>query len=274
MRYYGKDIDSVHAWDELTADYSRALAGDYHSHRLSVIAALIPPDLYEHGRSILDFGCGDGCLFESFLTRGSQIRGFDISPQMIAFARDRLKSHNMPEELAQVGGVEALSSIPTASLDAILSFNVLAYLTDKEEQLFYREAARVLREAAYLVVTHSNELFDMFSLNAFTIGFLGKHLVSDDTYRSQLPALLTHPGEPEGPSYNVRENPLSYRHKLLRYGFKEVRQEFINLHDAPPLLLHGRHYPDTLHVERESRWKLMFTCSTFGSLSVRQRRHG
>jgi predicted SAM-dependent methyltransferase len=46
-----------------------------------------------------------------------------------------------------------LAFLEDNSLDAILSFNVLAYLTDDQEDLFYRQAFRLLRTGGYLIVT-------------------------------------------------------------------------------------------------------------------------
>ena len=70
-------------------------------------------------------------------------------------------------------------------------------------------------------------------------------------------------------SYNVRENPLTYKFKLAKYGFLEKRQEFINLHPVPPSIIGDKIYYDTLNWNEDERWKLMFICSTFGSLSTR-----
>jgi chemotaxis methyl-accepting protein methylase len=78
-----------------------------------------------------------------------------------------------------VGDVNYLKEIPSASLDGLLSFNVLAYLTDEEELTFYQEASRIVKPGGYLVVTHSNRLFDMFSLNQYTISFFKYHLIGD-----------------------------------------------------------------------------------------------
>ena len=148
-----------------------------------------------------------------------------------------------------------------------------------------------MKVGGYLLVTHSNELFDMFSLNRYTLEFFQRHLASEPCYHSLLKELLSKADCPqEAMSYNVRENPLSYRYKLARYGFDETRQEFINLHAAPPLtleralaeesgsptssakwhLLSQKAYPDTLGWAEEERWKLMFVCSTFGSCAIKR----
>lgn len=272
MKKYGKDIKSKESWDQMAQGYADRLVSEYHNHRLAVINALIPEELYQKGRSIFDFGCGDAVLFERFLKNGSHISGIDISAEMVALAKRRLSNLNSDPDLVSVGGAPELNHIADSSLDAILSFNVLAYLTDDEEELFYREAFRMLRPGGYLIVTHSNELFDMYSLNQYTIEFFARHFVHDESLRPSLTKLVANASETESiKTYNVRENPLAYRFKLDRYGFVEQRQEFVNLHIAPPPLLpKDKSYPDTLSWNEEEKWKLMFICSTFGSQSTRK----
>lgn len=262
---YGDDIDSASSWEEMTDGYVGKLKDPYHRHRLEVIKALIPAELYQTGKKIFDFGCGDGVLFPDFIKAGAEIGGVDIADNMISLAKARLIELEVNPDAARLGGVKELSKEKSTFYDAIFSFNVLAYLTDAEEALFYQEAKRILRPGGYLIVTHSNELFDLFSQNAYTGEFL-KQLVSE-TYKDQVSKLIV--GDKQAVvTYNVRENPLAYKHKLTTHGFSEVRQEFINLHEAPPSLLkEQKSYPDTLSLPEAERWKLNFTCSTFGSLS-------
>ena len=133
----------------------------------------------------------------------------------------------------------------------------------------------------------------MFSLNRYTLEFFQRHLASEPCYHSLLKELLSKADCPrKAISYNVREHPLSYRYKLARYGFDETRQEFINLHAAPPLTLERVHAeesgsPTSLgrvaplepeSIFRHSRMggrgqmKLVFVCSTFGSCAIRRAR--
>lgn len=91
--------------------------------------------------------------------------------------------------------------------------------------------------------------------------------------------LLTNPDKPERNPLPGRENPLSYKHKLLSYGFKECSLEYSILHPIPPLLM-ADFNPDDLDARQDmeqtvglpepERWKLMFMCSIFGSRSIRQ----
>jgi SAM-dependent methyltransferase len=271
MAKFGLDIDSHDAWEGLTPDYIGALENEYHRHRLAVIRQLIPDNLFRPGRAVFDFGCGDAVLFVPFLKAGAAISGVDVANDMVRAGQDRLARAGADPSLIKRGGVDSLASLAANSLDAVLSFNVLAYLTDDEDAEFYRQAARVLQPGGVLVVTHSNELFDLFTLNRYTVEFLAANLLTDPTLASCVPSLLTHPDQPASqPTYNVRENPLSYKWKLARFGFEEVAQEFINHHAAPPLVLGSKAYPDTVNWPEAERWKLMFTCSTYGSRSVRK----
>lgn len=268
MEKLGQNLDSKEYWTDEANQYSDALENDYHKHRLEVIRSLIPAELFKPNQQIFDFGCGDAVLFPWFLETGGKIEGIDISPEMIEFGQQRLTNWGLDSSPIQVADVNYLKKIPSASLDGLLSFNVLAYLTDEEELTFYQEASRIVKSGGYLIVTHSNNLFDMFSLNHYTIDFFKENFISDNFHYSQLSNLIQGDVSPRA-AYNVRENPLSYYHKLKGFNFKELKQEFINLHMAPPSLLQGKHYPSTLNVAEENRWKLMFICSTFGSCSTR-----
>jgi hypothetical protein len=126
-----------------------------------------------------------------------------------------------------------------------------------------------VRPGGTLVITHSNELFDLFTLNRYTRAFFERHFSVDPG------SLLAFPDRPSRTTFNVRENPLSYGEKLKPFGFEIDRMEYINRHPAPPLLTADdpddmkRARPNTLNVPTDERWKLNFQCSMFG---VRARR--
>lgn len=271
MKKIGDDVQSLSYWENLSDEYAEKIEDAYHQHRLDVIKSMIPKDLYAPNKRIFDFGCGDGVMLPEFVSAGAVPFGYDISAAMIEKAENRLERVGA-SGIVSVGGAHDMKDIEEESVDAILSFNVLAYLNDDEELEFYRQARRVLKKDGYLIVTHSNELFDMFSLNYYTVNFFKRYLVPNKSIRIE--DLLTHSIPPESSTtYNVRENPLSYKYKLEDFGFIELKQYFINLHDIPPPLSNNsvreKDFPDTLHVSDRDRWKLMFLCSTYGSLSVK-----
>lgn len=279
MEKIGKEINSKPLWEEISHKYVDALETPYHKHRLEVIFQLLPESFFIKGIKILDFGCGDAIMFPPFLNKGVNIFGIDISENIIELGKQRLQNLNYDPEILAQGNIESLKEINSDSLDALMCFNTLAYFTDEEEKQFYKEANRIIKKNGFLAVSHSNELFDLYSLNRYTVEFFTKNLIKDKCGREDIEKLLQFPGEPENyTTYNVRENPLVYRHKLLDYGFTEVNQLFSNLYDLPPLALKlnksdssfnfdEKKYPDTINIEEMEKWKLMFICSTYMSLS-------
>jgi ubiquinone/menaquinone biosynthesis C-methylase UbiE len=256
MRRIGRDVVAAEYWASRGIAYATEVQNAYHEHRLSVVRSLIAP-FASDGKTVVDFGCGDGVMMADFPT--AEIIGIDVDPSLLGKARAQC-----PHAIFHQGSVEALRNIQDASSELLIAINVLAYLTDEEDCTFYRHARRVLKPGGVMVITHSNELFDLFSLNAYTAEFFR------NSFGVDVSVMLTSADAPADPlTYNIRENPLNYRHKLARAGFIEERQAFINFHPRPPLL--GAHdtYHDTLTCPPDDQWKLMFQCSTFGSRSIR-----
>jgi 2-polyprenyl-3-methyl-5-hydroxy-6-metoxy-1,4-benzoquinol methylase len=275
MKRIGKDVDARDRWKDQNASYANTIESPYHVHRAAVIKKLIA-ELPMSSALCIDVGCGEGIFLELLASRGASVIGFDPNARLVDLARSRLSKRGLEAEV-RVGGLEVLERMEASAGDHLMAFNVIAYFTEEEEKRFYQEAWRVLKDGGNLVVTHSNELFDLFTLNAFTVEFFVKSFCGE-ACREQIASLVTHPNQPDRLSYNVRENPLTYRAKLGGHGFEEVQQEFINLHRVPPLLMDPevfvdidkKEYPDTLGWEAKERWKLMFLCSMFGSRSVKR----
>lgn len=261
-------------WDSRSQSYINGIEGPYHANRLKMVEALLE-GLSFGATDCLDFGCGDGVFAERLLVDGARVTGVDVDPVMVKAAQNRLES-KWPEAKLVRGGVEAMEHLPDASFDFLFALDVLAYLNADEEEIFYRQAQRLLRPGGALIVTHSNELFDTFTFNRYTVNFFKKHFSLPGT-ECDISALLADPNRPERFVFSVRENPLAYRHKLKKYGFIETRQEFAILHSLPPLLtptidfddINSRTYPETTDWPESERWKLMFMCSIFGSISIR-----
>jgi 2-polyprenyl-3-methyl-5-hydroxy-6-metoxy-1,4-benzoquinol methylase len=272
----GRDVGSAEFWEQSSEIYKARIDGPYHAHRLEVITTLLPP-LDWQGAVCVDVGCGDGVMLERLARLGARVSGFDPNRDMVEAARRRLAAANLSGDVT-TSDLRALTTIADRSVDCVLALNVLAYFSDDEAALYYTHVARILKPGGSLVVTHSNELFDLYALNAFTLAFFEKHFCGPGS-AEQIASLLAHPDVPERPSFNIRENPLTYRFKLAGYGLDEVQQEFANLHSRPPLLMDprvhididSRGYPDTLNVAPDRRWTLLFTSSMFGSRSVRRR---
>ena len=269
LKMKSNEFDPKKYWGARAESYRATMESEYHRSRLAMIDALLKPNDFK-GR-VLDFGCGDGIHAVAAASAGATVMAIDIDQSMVDETGKRLESLGSGHQVV-VGGVEKLAALPEKSCDTLLAFNVLAYLQDAQCDDFYREAARILKSGGIFLCTHSNELFDMFTFNKYTVAFFKKHFGVCGVEK-----LLAHPAKPDRQPLPTRENPLSFPHKLLRFGFAEQRQEFSIPHPMPPLLEEDFD-PDDLASRKvslanatasEGRWKLAFNCSIFGSRSVR-----
>ncbi len=86
------DRTAVGAWEKLTSDApvsgvrARVRAG--RDAMRSTLLSYLPSDL--RGVTILDAGCGTGALAVEAAKRGAKVTAIDLSPQLVAVARERL----------------------------------------------------------------------------------------------------------------------------------------------------------------------------------------
>jgi len=233
----------------------------YHKHRMKMILKLIPKQVIKKNNSAFDFGCGDGTLLKKIADKKMKSYGCDPSKKMVLMAREKLnkKYHDI-----KIGSTECLQNFKNKRFDIILSLNVLAYLSHKQEKAFYAFVNKRLKKNGFLIVTHSNNLFDLFTLNKMTVAFFKKFLVFDQKAKNKVSGLLRNPHKPKKYyPYNIRENPLSYPVKLAKKGLITKKIVFFNHHSAPPLLKNQKTF-NPISLRAEDTWKLNFICSTFG----------
>ncbi len=85
------DRTAVEAWMRLTSDAPvsgiRATVRAGRDAMRSTLLDWLPPDL--NGRRLLDAGCGTGALAVEAARRGAEVVAVDLSPTLVALARDR-----------------------------------------------------------------------------------------------------------------------------------------------------------------------------------------
>lgn len=85
------DRTAVHAWAQLTSDAPvgrvRASVRKGRETMRGVLSAWLPQDL--RGARILDAGCGTGLLATDLAARGAHVVAIDLSPTLVALARER-----------------------------------------------------------------------------------------------------------------------------------------------------------------------------------------
>jgi ubiquinone/menaquinone biosynthesis C-methylase UbiE len=134
---------------------------------------------FGEGREVLEVGCGTGLLLERIARFASRAHGVDLSPGMLARARER--GLDVTEASA------TRLPFPDATFDVACSFKVLAHVRDVRAAL--AEMTRVVRPGGMIVA----ELYNAASLRALVkrlgpAGRVGAELREDAVYtRFDLP---------------------------------------------------------------------------------------
>lgn len=104
------------------------------------------------GDLVLDAGCGTGNWSAALALQGLRVRGFDLSPQMLAHAVEVARELGLDEEAVSFrpGDVERVD-FPDALFDGIICFNVLDFAPRPGVAL--TELWRVLKPGGRLVLS-------------------------------------------------------------------------------------------------------------------------
>ena len=156
----------------------------------------------------LELGCGTGVFLERVARSGAEIRGIDLSPDLLARARTRV------EALSNVGldgGNAEQLPYPDGAFDTVYGSSVLHHL---ELDRALAEALRVLRPGGRMAFAEPNILNPQVAF-MFHVGFAKRHFgVSPD---------------------EMAFNRFRARARLLRAGFQDVTvTPFDFLHPAVP----------------------------------------
>jgi SAM-dependent methyltransferase len=114
------------AWAELAEPHNRPL-----------FEAVLEAAGVGAGTRVLDVGCGTGLTLVLAAARGAVPSGLDVTPELLAIARERLPGADLAE-----GDMEALP-FADATFDAVLGVNAFQFAGDPVRAL--AEAARVVR---------------------------------------------------------------------------------------------------------------------------------
>ena len=101
----------------------------------------------------LDAGTGTGRMLELLAPHARHAIGIDVSPEMLAIARDRLAREKLPQVQVRLGDIYRLPFVAgnsSAGFDAVLFHQVLHYLDDPGAAV--AEAARVMRAGGRLAI--------------------------------------------------------------------------------------------------------------------------
>jgi SAM-dependent methyltransferase len=118
-RYYNPPVDTIHP-----LEYAFHILGDV------------------KGKTILEYGCGDGVNTVPLANRGAHVIGLDLSPELIAVAKQRLLAHGITAGVDFVVGSAHSLPLPDGSVDVVFGIAILHHL---DLTLASNEVGRVLK---------------------------------------------------------------------------------------------------------------------------------
>jgi len=123
----------------------------------------------EKADSFLDVGCGTGHLVLAVSTQGITSLGVDFSEKMIEICEQNHKK-SAPEAPAKFQ-CASFFDIPVEEnkYDVISAQGFIEYISKDELEEFFSRCAIMLRKNGALVLGSRNRLFNVFSLNEFTV---------------------------------------------------------------------------------------------------------
>jgi ubiquinone/menaquinone biosynthesis C-methylase UbiE len=117
------------------------------------------------GKRLLDYGCGRGAASLTYLERGAQVDGIDISPVYIEDAARQAEAAGFPEERYAFHVMDAHKlEFPDATFDFVVGYGILHHL---DAEVALEEIHRVLRPGGRVLL--QEPLADNPLLRAFRL---------------------------------------------------------------------------------------------------------
>jgi len=143
------------AYEQLAESYNEKI--DYKPHNAFYdrpnTLSLFPDEA--KGLHILDAACGPGKYAEILLAQGAQVTGFDVSPKMIALAKERNKAQG---DFFVHSLSSPLTTLQDQSFDVVLSALALHYIEDWNPTML--EFHRLLKPFGKLIISIEHPFFE------------------------------------------------------------------------------------------------------------------
>ena len=135
----------------LSAAVNRFFRGPTFTRRMRLLESLFAQIGLE-GRTVLDLGCGSGQVSLLAASMGARVHGIDISPRMLAIAREAADHAGLSTAVRFEEGDAGAAALPQS--DVVLLVGVVEYYADFAPLV--RRAAEAARGT--LVVAHTNRV--------------------------------------------------------------------------------------------------------------------
>lgn len=152
------------SWEPVAGWYDNLLAGD-DTYQTKVILPNLLRILPPKGKKILDIACGQGFFSHAYAKGGAEVFGADISPQLIALAKEHSLNDQISAPVFEVSPAHDIPNAKTENFDGAMI--VLALQNIKEMNETLKEASRALKKSGTLVLVLNHPCFRILKASAW-----------------------------------------------------------------------------------------------------------
>lgn len=251
--------------------------------------------------TLLDAGCGPASMLRGLTDLGLDLYGFDLTPEMVAVARQVLAPAGVPASHLWEGSVTNASDfgrrdVTPKEFDAAICVGVFPHVPESAESLAIANLHGAVKQGGLVAIEARNQLFGLFSLNRYTYELFVRELIREpamreagvdvkaidhvleemkERFRMDLPPLRT--GKSGEPGYDQvlsrTHNPFTLRQKFEAAGFDDVKVLFYHYHCLPPMfeqVMPTEYRKLSVAMEDPSDWRGHFMASAFILAGVRR----
>lgn len=199
-------------------------------------------------KSIIDVGCGSGDLSYEASKITKKSLGIDFAKKMIKIAKNKFKKNNLDFQDISIFDYKI-----TEKFDCVSANGFIEYLSLSDIKKFFDISNRLLNKNGYIVFGTRNRLFNLYSLNKFSLNEIKKktfnkfyeesialnNLKFNDFIKLKKNSFEEVPFKQPKTGINVDKrhqfSPLQIVDILNRVGFKVIDIHPINYHPVPPI---------------------------------------
>lgn len=237
-------------------------------------------------KRIIEVGVGEGTPLTTLARAGLDIWGFDIAPEMVKLAKEKLCQVGCNPDQIFWGDIQDplsyVHALKEGPFDGLMAMGVMPHV--ENDAMVLDNMRTMVRPGGSVFIEFRNKLFSLFTFNRYTIEFIlndllaGVHPVVKEAVaqdlaprlRLDLPPLRNTEGDAQ-PGYDALlskfHNPFEVLELFKKVGFKNMKLLWYHYHPAMPVLEQAmpelfRH--ESIRLEHEpSGWRGLFLCSAF-----------
>lgn len=212
------------------------------------------------------------------------IRASDLSPEMVRFGKENLKSHGMdPDWLTELNILDKdavrAEAARVGQSDAVLALGVIPHVED--DAWFVEAMSLFLKPGGTLILQFRNSMFSMFTFNRLTKELILEDLLAPvpDKFKSVVEADLDQrlavdkppkrTWDRDAPAYDEIlarfHNPFELAEVVKAQGFTDLSYRWYNFHPTYPMIAGGidpqEYRQAQIDLEEDTSWRGMFLCS-------------